>query len=527
MITEDQTAVIEFLAAAATHGGAPVERIDTHISIVFLAGRRAWKLKRAVRYDYIDASTVEIRKALCEREVRLNRRTAPSLYLRAVPVTRERDGSLALDGPGTPIEWVVEMCRFDQQLLLDRLAERGSLDLDTTARLAAAVAALHRVAEPRRDHGGAAGMAWVIDGNAAGFREFGANVLDVEAAAAVIQESRAVLDRQATLLDERRASGLVRHCHGDLHLRNVVIHDGEPIIFDCVEFNDEIACVDVLYDLAFLLMDLWRRRLPVHANVVWNEYLTEMSDLDGVPLMPLFLSCRAAIRAKTSATALRVQTGPARVQELAAAAREYLAMAGRLLRPPAPCVVAIGGLSGSGKSTLARAIAPSIGPVPGAVILRSDVVRKRLCGVPMLARLGPEGYTTEVTDRVYTTLRERAARIAQHGHAVVVDAVFQRPAEREAIEAAVRRLGVRFMGLWLDAPVEVLRERIRHRRHDVSDADAAVLELQLTRDPGTISWHRLDATGPIRSLADDVLRPLQGYVNDASPARVAAGDRPT
>ena len=190
----------------------------------------------------------------------------------------------------------------------------------------------------------------------------------------------------------------MRQCHGDLHLRNIVLLEGRPTLFDGVEFNDRIACTDVLYDLAFLLMDLWRRRLPRHANAVWNRYLADTSDLDGVSLLPLFLSCRAAVRAKTSATAAPLQDDVRRCGELQASAREYLAMAEDLLHPPRPCLVAIGGFSGTGKSTLALGLAPSVGAVPGAVVIRSDEIRKQLCGVPPLERLGQEGYSSEMSE---------------------------------------------------------------------------------------------------------------------------------
>jgi hypothetical protein len=188
-----------------------------------------------------------------------------------------------------------------------------------------------------------------------------------------------------------------------LHLRNIVMIDGRPTLFDAIEFNDEIACIDVLYDLAFLLMDLWRRQMPRHANIIWNGYVTDTDDVGGIPLLPIFLSCRAAVRAKTSATAANLQGDPQRKRELQDMAREYLAMAQRLLQPPPACLIAIGGLSGSGKSTLARALAPLIGAVPGAVVIRSDETRKQLCGVDPLQRLGPEGYTAEMSRQVYET----------------------------------------------------------------------------------------------------------------------------
>lgn len=267
MITEDQREVISFLADPGTHGGAPVERIETHASVVFLAGPRACKLKRAVRYDYLDFSTAAARRAMCEAEVRVNRRTAPALYRGVAAVTREADGSLALDGDGPPVDWVVDMNRFDQDGLFDRVAARGQLDTAVMPSLAREIAQFHQGAAPRRDHGGRAGMSWVIEGNATGLVEEGAEVFDPAAIARLTDRARLVLDRHAAQLDARREAGFVRECHGDLHLRNIVLLDGRPTLFDAIEFNDEIACTDVLYDLAFLLMDLWRRGLPKHAPI--------------------------------------------------------------------------------------------------------------------------------------------------------------------------------------------------------------------------------------------------------------------
>ena len=510
MGTEDQTAVIDFLGASSTHGGMTVERIDTHSSIVFLAGARAWKLKRAVRFDYLDFSTPGRRKVLCEAEVRLNRRTAPSLYRGVVAITRARDGSLALGGPGEPVDWVVEMTRFDQGALLDRLAADGRLALDTMTTLARALAGFHGGAEPRRDHGGTAGMTWVTEGNAAGFADQGAGILDPAACSRVTRDTRFELERQGALLDKRRQHGSVRQCHGDLHLRNIVLLDGQPTLFDAIEFNDDIACIDVLYDLAFLIMDLWRRQLPRHANAIWNGYLGETNDLEGVALMPLFLSCRAAVRAKTSATAARVQTDTRQAAELEQLARDYLAMAERLLHPPSPCLIAIGGLSGSGKSALAMALAPSIGAVPGALVLRSDEIRKRLCGVSPLERLGPEGYTPAVSDRVYAALADRASQVVRSGHSAIVDAVHARPADRQAIERLAGDASVPFIGLWLEAPETVLIERTKRRRFDPSDADETVIRTQHSQDIGAIDWHRIDAS----LSAESVLREVKAVVGD-------------
>ena len=520
MITEDQTPVIDFLAAPATHGGATVERIDTHASIVFLVNARAYKLKRAVRFDYLDFSTAERRRTLCEAEVRLNQRAAPTLYRGVVAVTRQDDGSYALGGHGRPVDWLVEMHRFPQEALFDRLASAGALGIELMSPLAEAVADFHKSADHRSDHGGKAGMSWVVEGNAAGFAEFGRWRLDPSAASRVTDDSRRAVDRHSAMLERRRQSGFVRQCHGDLHLRNIVLLDGRPTLFDGVEFNDEIACTDVLYDLAFLLMDLWRRRLPQHANTVWNRYLAETANFDGVSLVPLFLSCRAAVRAKTSATAAQLQPDLPRRGELESMAREYLAAAEQFLHPPHPCLVAVGGLSGSGKSTLALGLAPSIGAVPGAVVLRSDETRKRLCGVPLLRRLGPEAYSAQMSDRVYATVAEQAALVLRAGHSVVVDAVHARAADRQAIEQVADAASVPFIGLWLDAPASLLIDRTARRRHDASDADANVVRMQRAQDIGDIYWSRLDASGPAASVLstaiDRVRERLHGVLNVAA-----------
>jgi aminoglycoside phosphotransferase family enzyme/predicted kinase len=504
VITEDQSAVVRFLASPSTHGGAPVERIDTHISCVFLAGPRAWKLKRAVRFDYLDASTAARRKELCEAEVRLNRRTAPTIYRGVVAITRERNGSLALAGSGAPIDWIVEMSRFDQETLFDRLATNARLDVQLMAPLARAIAQFHRSAERRHDHGGKSGMGWVIDGNAAGFSEYGGKILDQAACKRMTAAARAELERRGKLLDARRDAGFVRQCHGDLHLRNIVLIDGKPTLFDAIDFNDEIACIDVLYEIAFLLMDLWRRRLLPHANAVWNSYLEESNDLDGISLMPLFLSCRAAVRAKTSATSAGMQPDAARSGELSQLARDYLTMAEALLRPLTPCLIAIGGLSGTGKSTLALALAPSVGAVPGAVVLRSDEIRKRSGGVQMFERLGPEGYTPDITERVYATMAARAKAAVRSGHSAIVDAVYARPEDRELIRRIAADASVPFVGFWLEAPDFVLFERVQRRKDDPSDADADVIRWQRAQPVGVVDWQRLDASSSVDTLLQEV-----------------------
>ncbi len=505
MVVQDQREQIQFLLQPGAHrlaAGSVVERIDTHSAVIFLAGSNAYKLKRAVRYDYLDFSTADLRRRACEAEVSLNRRTAPDLYRGVRSVTRATDGHLELDGRGTPVDWLVHMHRFDNAGLMDRLAVAGQLDIGAMSSLAQEIARLHDGAERVGEPGGRDGMAWVVDGNARGFSEDGRGVLEQVECEHLVQLTRRALERATPALDRRRHHGFVRRCHGDLHLGNIVMREGRPVLFDAVEFNDLISCIDVLYDLAFVLMDLWRLTLERHANVLFNAYLSDacaadadLSQYDGLSLLPLFLSCRSAIRAKTSAAGSALQVDARRREALAQQARQYLHFARQFLETPAPQLVAIGGHSGSGKSTQARRLASSVGPPPGAVILRSDVLRKALFGVPERTRLGNDAYSPHVTEHVYDLLARRAAAVLAAGHSVIVDAAYERATERERIADVAVAAGRPFSGIWLEAPVRILTERVTERQGDASDATAAIVAAQLARDPGPMRWTVVDAAG--------------------------------
>ena len=299
----DQAKVFDFLASPESYDRvhAPVDRIETHASVVFLAGDRAYKVKRAVKYPFLDFSTLARRHEACLNELVINRRTAPQLYLQVVPVTLEADGKLRLDGEGRPVEWVVVMRRFDQADLFDRMAEQGRLPLALMPRLATAIAVFHesanRVLTPKQSVAALREVARDNEDTLAVQQ----GAIDAEAAADVGSLTRAALDSLAPLLEARALGGYVRHCHGDLHLRNIVAVDGAPVLFDAIEFDDAIATIDVLYDLAFLLMDLGARGLAAHANALLNAYLDatgDTGDLLGLKALPLFLSLRAMVRAK-------------------------------------------------------------------------------------------------------------------------------------------------------------------------------------------------------------------------------------
>jgi uncharacterized protein len=499
----DQDAVFALLADPATHGGSAVKRVDTHAAAVFLAGERALKVKRAVRFPFLDYSTLAKRKEACEAELRINGSFAPDIYRRVLAITREDGGRLTLDGGGPAVEWALEMRRFDENATLDRLAQAGKIDAALADALGRAVAALHAGAKPVAPEPWIAALTDYIEQNDAAFRDM-AELFPAAEAETVARRSRAAHSRIRALLRERGQRGLVRHLHGDLHLGNIVLLGGRPVPFDAIEFSPLIASGDVLYDLAFLLMDLVERGLNPAANRVLNRYLAETKraeDLDALATLPLFLSLRAAIRAKV--TAARIDHAALDQRgAIARSARAYFEFAHRFIEPGPPRLVAVGGLSGTGKSALAQALAGELAPDPGAVVLRSDVERKALFGKDENVRLPQDAYSPAVTTKVYAVIADKARRAVAAGHSAILDAVFATPQERAAATASAEILGVPFHGLFLEADLDTRLARLSARGRDPSDADAAVARIQQSYDLGTLDWTRIDASGtPEETLA--------------------------
>jgi aminoglycoside phosphotransferase family enzyme/predicted kinase len=503
MVVGDQSETIALLRDRP--GKAEVELISTHASLIFLFGDRALKMKRAVRYPYLDFSTPEKRLAYCRAEFDLNHRTAPQLYLGVRTIARRTDGRLEFDGTGPLVDAVVEMRRFGQDALFDTLARNGALTKQHMAVLAREIAGLHRSAAVSFEHGGAAGIAAILDINDRGLR--GTSVVDEVTAGRFADLFRAALDRHSGILEQRRKAGEVRRCHGDLILRNICLVDGVPTLFDCLEFDESLATIDVLYDLAFLLMDLWHRDQRDLANYLYNRYLNECDDSDGLSLVPFFMAIRAAVRTHVTA-AQADNVPPAEREPLRAEALAYFDLALDLLKGGDRILVAIGGFSGSGKSTVASMVAPNLGTPPGARTLNTDRIRKRMHGVQAETRLPDEAYRPDVSQRVYTTLRQEAADGLASGRAVVVDAVFDRASERTAIEAVAEAASVPFHGFWLEAPAPTLIARVAARQNDPSDATADVVAAQRERSCGEIGWQRLDASADPTQVVSVILTAL-------------------
>jgi hypothetical protein len=378
-----------WLAAGGAFGRTTnARRIETHAASIFLFEDRVWKLKRPVQLSYLDFSTPAKRHAALAEELRLNRRTAPELYLQLHSITSS-EGILALDGTGEVVDYVLEMKRFPDGALLADRASPGTLADSVWQRLTQSILRFHAAEKPVPGLDGAARLRKIVEGNATSMARI-PHYLDSEAADALTACHLAAIADNHALLDRRAHDGRIRHVHGDLHLGNIALIDGEPTMFDCIEFDADLATNDVLYDLAFLLMDLWERGMRHEANVVFNYYLDRSpEDEAALALLPLFMSVRATIRAHVMA----VQAADRHGDNAASRARDYLMLAGQLMEGGAPRLLAIGGLSGTGKSTLARSIGGGIGRAPGARILRSDVLRKRLAGVTPETRLDGSAYS--------------------------------------------------------------------------------------------------------------------------------------
>lgn len=489
----EQDALIEAFAAGRVAGAEPPDQhITTHLSHVFLAPKHAYKLKRAVKLPFVDFTTLARRRAACEAEIEANRHFAAPLYLGVLPVTR-RDGGFALSDNGEIIDYVVLMRRFADGDQFDQLARAGKLAPQLIAQTAERVAEAHVKAPPAFAPESATDLAAVIAGLRATEQDGAARLGMAPPSSSLFHALEAELARVSPLLETRRTQGKVKRGHGDLHLRNICLFEGASTPFDALEFDTRLATADVLYDIAFLLMDLRRMGLATHANAALNAYWDAAGeDEAALEALPLFTALRATVR-----MAVALEAGDATESE------DYRALSLGLLHPCTPAFVAIGGLSGTGKSAVAAALAPHLPGVAGARLLRSDVVRKRRLGLTRTAHAGAESYTPDRRADVYHDIFARAGAAFAAGASVIIDATFQDEATRARLAA-----GAGLRAYWLNAPKEIRVQRVTQRRGDASDADVSVAERQ--QEPGTLAppWRTVDATGAIDTVVDTIRRDL-------------------
>ena len=452
--------------------------IETSCATVVLKGAKAYKIKKSVDYGFLDFTTPEKRRAALLRELRFNQRMAADIYL----------GVEEIDG-----ESILVMRRFDTAGVLGEQSTthaNWSPDMAIMHDLGQLVARFHAGSEVCRDIQHVNNIKYVIDSNRQNISVF-REQLGAEAVDAYDAAMRAAYAAVEADVLKRFEDGYVRHCHGDLHLGNILIENGKPVLFDCIEFNDRLSQIDVLYDLAFLLMDLWVRGHEAAANRVLNVWLEQAARLEddagavhaGLKLLPLYMSMRAAVRCHVNAN----YGGEAHYG--LDQARMYLKAAQGFLEMQPAQLMAIGGLSGSGKSTRARQEAPAIGRAPGAIVLRSDEIRKRLWACPEYETLPKEAYSPDENERIYGHMFAMAKGILATGQSVILDATFRESFWRDRCESLARGGAMAFTGLWLDLAAEIRSDRVAARRHDASDATPDIALNQQAVDPALLSWH--------------------------------------
>lgn len=497
----DQGRIVSALQdGAATGDDQPLTRIDTHMSHVFLGKGRVYKLKRDRRHPFADMSTVAARHLACEAELAVNKALAPDLYEAVLPVVRDQGGAIRVGGPGEVIDWVVTMRRFPDGALLDELAEAGNLTRDLILRAADVVAHFHASLPSRSDVGRTVDYRRILEGLRRTEGE-GAAAFDLRPGSEPLFDALGhELARLSPLIEARRKAGWVRRGHGDLHLRNICLVDDRVTPFDALEFDPALATADVIYDAAFLFMDLRARGLDDLANAAMNRYWdASHQPEEALALLPLFMALRATVR-----MAVAVEAG-----DLVQAAR-YRSLGLDLLQPSPPRLLAVGGLSGTGKSTVARALAPELPGACGARLLQTDAIRK----APATAPRSYAAYDARARATVYDALAGRARDALAAGAWVIADATFRERRARAQIARAAD--GLDFIGLWLRAPADVRVARVAGRRGDVSDATPQVALAQVEPDSLGEVWRVLDADRPVSFLVEDVRRWLAGS-GSASP----------
>jgi len=478
------------LAEALRHREAyphPVEQeievVETHISWIFLTGRFAYKLKKPVNLGFLDFSTLERRKHFCHEELRLNRRLCPELYLDVLPVTESADG-FRIGGDGKAEDYVIRMVQFDRSFELDRLLRNGELTTHEIDEATSVIAAFH-AETPRADPASLFGTPELI------LKPMLENLDLTEEVARTIEERSSIEKirhwtltehrRMSGVVRERKALGMVRECHGDLHTGNMVIRDGKIAIFDCIEFSHALSIIDVMSDVAFLFMDLEHSGNPELAWHFLNAWLSKSGDYGGLQVLRLYCVYRAMVRAKVTSIRLAQESDEAEKAKTLAEHHSYLQLALGYTRPRKPMLLITHGVSGSGKS----AISSKLADMGGFIHIRSDVERKRLFGIDSLERSAAKGfdiYTPEATQKTYAALLDAASIALSAGFPVIVDATFPDSHKRRPFIRLANMLNCRCHILCFHARREVLHERVRTRHAeggDPSEADLRVLEAQL------------------------------------------------
>jgi len=487
----------------------PLKLEQTHISYVLLTGDYAYKLKKPVNFGFLDFSTLEKRQRFCVEELRLNQRGAPELYLEVLPVTQV-ENQYQLGGTGQPVEYVLKMRQFPQEALFSTMFEQGKLGEVHLEELGRVVAQYHANAETNdyiRTFGEVAQVrAWIEENYDKTNKYIGGPQTQAR-----LEETKQFTDgffaQRPELFASRIQNKWIRECHGDLHLRNICLWHDKILLFDCIEFNEQFRFVDVMYDVAFTVMDLEARQRLDLGNVFLNTYVEQTGDWDGLQVLPLYLSRQAYVRAKVNSLLLDdPSVSSAAKEEAAATAADYYQLAWQYTKPRRGQLILMSGLSGSGKSTIARQLARKL----GAIHIRSDAVRKHLAGIALTQRGEANLYTAEMSQKTYDRLLELGIMLATQGFPVILDAKYDRQQLRLDAIAQAQSHQLPLQIVHCTAPLEVLRSRLSSRTGDIADATADLLGVQqAATEPFTeaeeLYLKTLDTTQPLEAQLQQVI----------------------
>jgi aminoglycoside phosphotransferase family enzyme/predicted kinase len=460
-----------------------VKLVQTHISYVLLTGDFAYKLKKPLNFGFLDFSTLEKRQHFCQEELRLNQRGAAELYLEVLPIVQVGD-RFQLGGEGEPVEYVLKMRQFPQDRLLVDLFDRGEVTADLVRQLALAIAAFHTQLETSdyiRSFGAVERVREAFDENYSQTELYIGGPQTQEQFEQTRQATDRIFAERRELLNSRIRQHWIRECHGDLHLGNICYWNDTFLLFDCIEFNEPFRFVDVIYDIAYIVMDFQMRQRPDLSAVFLNTYIEQTGDWEGLQLLPLYVSRQSYVRAKVMSFLLGDPSVPSEVKQTASdTAAKYYHLAWQCLQPRQGKLFVMSGLSGSGKSTVAGQLAQQL----DAIHIRSDAVRKHLAGIPLDRRGDVAGsygsgiYTPEMTAKTYDRLLELGILLAEQGFPVVLDAKYDRKDLRQVLQKQAERHRIPFTFVACTAPIETVRQWLQNRTEDIADATADMLTTQ-------------------------------------------------
>ncbi|GAC1459577.1 MAG: bifunctional aminoglycoside phosphotransferase/ATP-binding protein [Chamaesiphon sp.] len=455
----------------------PIQLIQTHVSYVLLTGDYVYKLKKPVNFGFLDYSTLDMRQHFCLEEMRLNQRGAGELYLEVLPVT-QIENRFILSDSGQPVEYVLKMRQFPENNLFINLFDRGQLTETQMEELGQVVAQYHKQAQTNdyiRTFGEIPQIRAAIDENYQQTEKYIGGPQTQLQYEETKQFTDAFFTDRQELFASRITNNWIRECHGDLHLRNICLWQDKILLFDCIEFNEPFRFVDVIYDVAFTVMDLEARGRQDLGNVFLNTYAEQTGDWEGLQLLPLYLSRQAYVRAKVTSFLLDDPAVPKADKEAAGAtAAHYYKLAWEYTRPRQGRLTLMSGLSGSGKTTVARQLARQT----KGIHIRSDAVRKHLGGVPLQQKGGADPYTPAMTEKTYMRVLELGVKLANQGFSVILDAKYDRQALRFEAIAQAQSYHLPLQIIQCTAPEEVLRDRLNKRTNDIADATADLVTAQ-------------------------------------------------